>query len=276
MKKILVPTDFSATADNALLFAFELAKKTGASVSLFHGFHEFYTVQGKYTELFDEVKESADNALKWQSDKYASLPEFTGVDVKLHSLPGNIINSLKEIIEITNPDILIMGTNGATGLKEVWVGSNTVKVIENFDLPVIVVPAEANIKPLEQILFPSDLKAVKRITGLAILKMIAEETGSKVTLLNIKKPDETYDADDMLFQSRIFNLLGDSVQKKFERKESINVLDGINEYIDSNPGFGMLAMISRKKNFFDRLFGVEYTKQMAFNTNLPLLVMPDR
>jgi nucleotide-binding universal stress UspA family protein len=275
IKKILVPTDLSQNAENAMMYAFDLAKKSGAKVAVFYSFDRYHTQDGTYTEVFDLAMESADNALEKHVADALAKGSYSSVSYNLHTLPGNFLEGVKEIIDITDPDMLVMGTKGATGLKEVWVGSNTVSVMEKVKMPVMVVPAEASFKEIGRILFMTDLKPIENDNALDILSNVAKISNAKVRIANVKAGGEHSNWEERLERSRIGFVLGSEVKHSFHKIENDNVLEGISKYVENKGDIDMIALITRKKNLFQKLFKTEHAKEMAFRSLLPLLILHD-
>jgi nucleotide-binding universal stress UspA family protein len=276
MKRILATTDLSDNALNALVYAFDLAKKSGAKLGIFMSFNEHYTQEGKYTDLIDEALESADTALKAHVAKITANNGYDDVEITLHTLPGEFIAALKEMVEISKPELLVMGTKGASGLKEVWVGSNTMKAIERIKVSTLVVPAEATFKPIENIVFMSDLKPVENDDALDALLTLAKISDAEVRIVNVKPEDEHSNWEERLERSRIQHILGESVKQDYRKINNSDVLKGLEGYIAKKGNVDVIAIVTRKKNLFDKLFKPEYTKELAFRSMIPLLVMHDQ
>src|SRR4051812_17422299 len=116
MKTILAPVDFSDASTNALSFAAELSKRASVRLVIINILHK--------SEDEDEIK----NKLRAiESD----LKNSFGFDLKCESFlaHGDLITTIKKIIAVQQPDLIVMGTKGASGLKRIVIGSNTVNVI---------------------------------------------------------------------------------------------------------------------------------------------------
>src|SRR6476660_3819869 len=124
MKTILALVDFSDAAINALSFAVELSKRASARLVMVN------ILQNGEGE--EETKNKL-NAIE------SDLKKSFGSDLKCESsfAHGNLIPTLKKIIAVRQPDLIVMGTKGASGLKRVLIGSNTVKVIAKTKVPVL-------------------------------------------------------------------------------------------------------------------------------------------
>jgi len=275
MNKILVTTDLSDNAMNALIYAFDLAKKSSAKLAIFMSFNEHYTQEGKYTDVFDVALESADKALEAHVAEAVKKGQYSDVKYNLHTLPGDFIKAVREVIGLAEPDLLVMGTKGASGLKEVWVGSNTMNVISRVNIPTLVIPVETSFKPIENILFMSDLKPVENDNALDGLLSVAKISNAHVRVINIRGEDEHSNWEERLERSRIQHILGEHVKSDYRKVNNNDVLKGLENYVESKGNIDVIALITRKKSFFDKLFRPEYTKELAFRSTIPLLVLHD-
>lgn len=154
MKKILVPCDFSQTAVEAVKFASTVAQKSKGEVVLLHTIelptlYDSSAVLSFEAEYMKDAKEKALGKLKALATKWIE-PKLK---VKYNVEFGGFIPTLNAAIDDTEADLIVMGTHGASGLKEYTIGSNAEKVVRNSKVPVICVrKASANVK---NIVFPT-------------------------------------------------------------------------------------------------------------------------
>ena len=265
MKTILALVDFSEVSINALSFAAELAKTTSSRLILSHILQkpedEEDAIQ-KLKTIEKDLKNSFDPELNCESSV----------------ANGNLIDTLKKIITARHPDLIVMGTKGASGLKKLLIGSNTVKVIANTDLPVLVIPELSRFdnflsKGKNNIVLATDLHLLNNGNALDILKEIAQVIiEPKISVLSVR-PKNT-ELTDLKKMERDFLLSFFSPEIESERVTvfSSNVIRGIDYYLNKNMETGMVAMIARDSG---ALIQKHYTREMASHTHLPLLVLHD-
>jgi len=159
MKKILVPFDFSETATNAFRFAIDIANRSEGEIILLH----IVELPVMYDTLlmpplsFEEVyikdmKENAEKEFKKVKAKWAKDGPKVTWQVDFGATSSTINNFAKE----KKADLIVMGTKGAKGLQEVFIGSNTEKIVRSSAIPVIAI--KRNFKgPIKNIVFPNAL-----------------------------------------------------------------------------------------------------------------------
>lgn len=271
-KTILVPTDFSKGAGNALEYAVALAKKENAKIILLNVYHLTVYISeltGKSDrQIVEEMESSVNKNLQSLCRNISKTKKVKCEYISKYDLAvDGILDTIREI----KPDMVIMGTKGASGVKEILMGSNTAKVIEKAKCPVIAVPENASFKGIRLITFATDYHA-SDIDVIKKLAEIAKPFNAKINVLHASEEDLTHEAEEMGIE-RFKNL----VSKKIKyNKISFRVLYGRylenvlqNHIKEESPD--LLAMSTREKNFIERLFGTSTTKRMAYHTNVPLL-----
>lgn len=195
MKTILVPTDFSEQADNALDLAAQIARKSGAKILVvnviegirnfsFNTMGESETIMGEEAfivrKLIDQVKERLAN-LK-NEDAYDGLDMATEVEL------GSPYESISKIIAHHDADLLVMGTKGIGGLDEILIGSNTEKVVRYAKCPVITVKEKVNLDEIKNIVFASNLLDTQTEL-IDRLKVIQQVTNATLHLVKVNTPN---------------------------------------------------------------------------------------
>ncbi|MFN7012968.1 MAG: universal stress protein, partial [Bacteroidia bacterium] len=127
MKKILFPTDFSDNAAKAMQYALLLAKELNADLILLNTYKipAGGNTSIKSTHLAEILKADAEEGLQKVLKEIRSNKEFDAVSIETVSKQGDLVQLVNEMSEEFMFDLVVMGTKGATGAKEVLVGSNT-------------------------------------------------------------------------------------------------------------------------------------------------------
>jgi nucleotide-binding universal stress UspA family protein len=179
INKVLVPLDFSPVADSALDTAVEICKRQGATLTLLHVVESSLAIFGHKagiaaTSILPELVESA------QANLYVKCAEITSV----HRVRTNcMVVTGNPALEITHSatekkiDLIVMGTHGATGIREFLIGSNAYRVVKNAACPVLTVPGTTPWREFRKILFPVRL-VPHALAKYDVLKPIISRTGS--------------------------------------------------------------------------------------------------
>lgn len=187
MKKILVPTDFSEQSNYALKAAAKIAKHSGGEIYLLHMI-DIPDLQGfKEAATIPEIvffKRISEQKLLEQTNQ----PFLEGI--KIHTLL-KLIKTFKGVQEVNKDyeiDLVVMGSHGASGMKEFLIGSNTEKVVRTSDVPVLVIKGQQEDIKLKNMTFASNFDLKDKPNYLKAIK-IAEKFNAKLNLLYINTPN---------------------------------------------------------------------------------------
>jgi nucleotide-binding universal stress UspA family protein len=158
MKRILVPCDFSDPAIQAFKFAVEVAKESRGEVILLNVvelpvMHESVLMPTlSFEEAFiKDMKAHAEKNFAKMKDKWAK----EGPKVSSFIEFGGATPTIREFVKENSIDLIVMGTHGASGLKEFFVGSNTEKIVRTSGVPVIAVKGSVKVSSIKNIVFPN-------------------------------------------------------------------------------------------------------------------------
>lgn len=272
MKNILVPTDFSDCANNAIRYAVNLANKYNASITLLSAYH-VPSAGGTsvMVNLQDDLRDAAKEELqKTKSKLIKDNPNLVVNVFTSYNLPVNaMLNFLKE----KDTDVIVMGTTGATGIKEVFIGSTTSSLINKVKVPIFAVPENYVSTKLKKIYLATDLQSFKSTDSTKFIKKLALDFDAKVELLNVaEKPNEE---ESFKVVSQAIDIENEffGVDHEFNFIESTNVEKAILDYIDEDNS--IIAVINRERNFFSRLFHTSTSKKITMHASVPILVLHD-
>ena len=265
MKTIIAPIDFSDASNNALLFAAELSKRTAAHLIVVH------------VEQDDDDGTEVNNKLEYAT---SNLHKLFGSDLSCESvaLQGNLVGTLKGLIGLHQPDLMVMGTKGASGLKRILIGSNTVKVLTNVQVPVLIIPEVARFEKFlntgkNRVVLATDLDELNNYHALGILKEIALLiVEPQIKVVSVRPKTKNLDDVKRMERDAIVSRFTPEIPSKWSTVFSNSVLKGINFYLNKNEDTGLIAMIARDTG---QLIQKHYTREMASHTEYPLLVIND-
>ncbi len=190
IERILVPTDFSEQAENAGKFAADIARRTGADLYLLHVM-EIPTHSSNYT--FSEYQEVPEGialmkAAKERFQEFKKKPFFKDVNVIEAIQFERTYENIVQQAEKHEIDLIVMGSHGATGMKEMFVGSNTERVVRMAHCPVFTIKEPVEGEKIDDIVFASDFKP-EVYTAFTRIKELAELFDSKIHLLKVNTPN---------------------------------------------------------------------------------------
>lgn len=189
MKRILVPTDFSPFAYYAAEVAAGLAKRTGARIFLLHAIEmPRYSVNDRFDEMSDTTEGLfVLKRAKQEFGKLISQPFFKEVDVAEVIQWEGVFETISEKAKEYEIDLIVMGSQGASGVKEFFIGSNTEKVIRTAPCPVLTVKDRIQDFNPKEVVFASNFYGESQRNFEHLAKVI-DLFGAKVNLLKVVTP----------------------------------------------------------------------------------------
>lgn len=274
MKTIIVPTDFSPAAINAMHYALNMARVINAGIMLLH----VYQVPVSYNnsdiplplmdiDELEKINEEKLQELKEAAERASSMKLKISTEVKL----GDLADELETICTATQPFAIVMGTRGSGFVERLLVGSATLSVMRRLNWPVLVVPPGAIFKGIQKIGFACDFKKVVETTPAAYIKEWVKTFDATMSVLNVdhKKNAATVNAEE---QSALLHTLLEETHPQYFFIDNPDVEKGINEFAESN-NLDLLIVIPRKHRLLDSLFQKSHTKELAFHSHIPILAV---
>ncbi|OIQ16601.1 MAG: hypothetical protein BM557_09830 [Flavobacterium sp. MedPE-SWcel] len=275
MKRVLFPTDFSEAANIAFTYALKFADTLNAELTILHVYNlpivETPVLPESTKEIFDIVAANQSESFERELKKLEQLAAKRKLDhIKLHDilLHGDLIYNINKVCHEKDIDLIVMGTTGASGIKETFLGSNTATVISNAKVPVLGIPTAAEFHhQIKNVVFTTQYKDEDNL-ALQRLLDITNKIGSSVYCLHIKNDNDPDDIDEKINEWKMrynnekvsfFSITGNNTEE--------TILDFVeNQHID------MLAMLKHKRSFFENLFHRSLTKKMAYHSKVPIMV----
>lgn len=271
MKNVLVPTDFSGNATHAIRFALELCRKQKAKMTLFHSFviPVYATDVPVFPQADEELRKVSEDTIQKLVNKLEE--ENPGIEMDSLITQGYAEDEIVEAAKAKQADIIIMGTQGATGLREALVGTITASVMEHAGCPVMAVPEKATFTSFDKIVYATsyaegDFQHVEEIIE------FARPFNAEVILLHISSGEieNSYEFESIeRFKERIAE---DSKYEKvsFRLLEHKNVYEGLNLFLEETKA-DLVAMTMHKRSFIQKIFNRSITRKMAYHTHIPLI-----
>ena len=267
---ILIPTDFSENAQNAIRYAIRFFGSESKFI-LLNTWQTPYTPPEVLISIEDILmktsKEGLENELQW----IKKSPEFENVYFETISEFGNLVDVIKSVVREKKVDFVAMGTQGATGLRQTLLGSNTSAAAKSLSCPLLVIPAEANFKGIKNVVFAADYKEIENLSAFKIMVDLVKQHNAEVSVLNVLDKAKITTVQEGYEGIKIDHQLA-GVKHNFSFIEHDDKAAGIDEFLQTNKP-DVLIVMERKTGFFRSIFHKSITKQMAFHTHVPMMVL---
>jgi nucleotide-binding universal stress UspA family protein len=276
MKKILFPTDFSTVAHNAFVHALAFAKLIHGELILLHSYEwpimdSQFAIQN-YKVVYDSIEFGNLEQFKEEVPKLRQLAKennFEHIKMSHILMDGDLMYTIKEVIQKEPIDFVVMGTSGASGWKELFLGTNTGEAIANLSVPVLSIPESAIYSKIETIGFTTRFREKDKIALTRVLK-IAKLAGAIVKCLYV----QTEDSDNSLKTYLEWEAYFKNEPVQFFIIPSEEVKQTIEDFI-THQNIDILTMLTYKRNFFEWMFTTSITEKMSYHCAIPILAMQE-
>ncbi|MEP6646646.1 MAG: universal stress protein [Saprospiraceae bacterium] len=275
MKKILYPTDFSGTAENAFIFALQIADHLGASIITVHAFDKPDVSGVNLPDTLKEVYDSIDlEEFENYEDEIPVLKDIA-IDNGYYHIPmvhvleeGAAVSAILRTANKNKVDLIVMGTTGAGMMENLFFGTVSGKVLEEAHCPVLVVPKTATFVGIidniavatnfteEDALLIEELKKFREIMGCHIHVVHVNTDKGGADNGQLKSFCERWQHDKKMTPHLV---------------NHTDVNEGLETFVSDNK-IDLLALLSHKRTWFEDLFSKTRAKKISFHQSIPLLV----
>ncbi|MEX0998301.1 MAG: universal stress protein [Flavobacteriaceae bacterium] len=276
MKKIILPTDFSENAYNAISYALQLFKEEECTFYLLNTYTPVlydseYMYQNQLLSLDEIYSSNSKKGLRRLEKRIKK--EFNNPKHKIEKLSvfNFLTDEINDQVEEKNINLVVMGTKGATGAQEILFGTQTIHTIKKAKCPVLAIPSDYDFKSLKNILLPSDLSIGFRENQLEILKSIATINKASIHILHVMLDAELTKVQKEGKATLATYFKDNSV--KFHFVGDRDIQEAISEF-QKDQEIDLLSMINNKHSFFENLFFKPVVHKIGFHVKLPFLVIP--
>lgn len=278
-KKILIPTDFSKNAWNALLYAVDLYKGLSCEFYLLNTFnangHILTKIQSlnPSDELYKKAKEESEKGLEKVLKQISIMNEIPNHQFFTVSRYDDLISGIKEVLDMKDIELVVMGTKGKSNMMKMVFGTNTVRAMEEVrNCPVLAVPNKAVFSKLKEIVFPTSFKTHYKNRELQYLIEIATISNCPIQIVHHEEERKLDDA-----QRNYKALLEDCLEGLDYHFHWLNCVDfhtALESFIHNRES-GMITFINKKHTLFNTLFSRPLLKKLGYHSDVPILALHD-
>jgi hypothetical protein len=196
--------------------------------------------------------------------------KYSFLKIKAYSDYNSPINSILRFIDKLGIDLIVMGTTGASGIKEILLGSTTSSVISKVNIPTFVIPEYSNISQANEMIISADLLGLENQKPMKFAKKIASQLDLSVEVLNVYSEENSSIELQMDKKRERLQSVFENKKITFKLIKSDNVEESILNNVKENS---ILAVVSRSRGFFENLFHSSMSKRLTMHSKNPILVL---
>ncbi len=277
IKKILVPTDFSAPAKEAFRTAVHLAQKGGGQIYLLNvvepirsyvaatdGMYIDANVEEKYIKYLRENAQGLlDNML--QDNKPGDIPVETHVEL------GSVFAIINEMVKKEEIDLIVMGTQGVSGLDEILIGSNTEKMVRTAHCPVLAIREGVDLSQVKNVIMPTNLKE-DQVKALPFVKGLQALLGFHLHLVYINIPNDFYTSREIAQRKAAYLEKAQLENYTFHVYNEINEENGI-LYFAQDHEVDMIILPTHQRTGLAHLISGSIAEDVVNHAKRPVLTI---
>lgn len=279
MKNILFLTDFSENSWNALKYGISFFTERNCSFYILHVNNNILDFQkdnilplSKQNDIEKLYTRPTKKRLK-EILKRISRELFHNKNHKFFTLTnyGFFVESVRKHVLEKKIDLIIMGAQGASVLKEYIVGSNTGDVITKVKCSTLIIPKNATYSGLKEIAFPTDFAISYEISVLQPILDILKNNNSSLRILHIGQKEEQLNTDQKTHKDLISDFFY-GFNYTYHYLTNTKVEKGIQCFVESR-NTNLIAMVAKNLNYFQQILFHSKTEHISYHTNIPFLVL---
>jgi len=272
MKRFLVPTDFSDTSKNAAAYAVKmLSGQPAAEVILYYVFDKPAGDDGSLlTE--DEIDRQTvlGNALGNMKDELSPLGDVKISCAAEHG--SSLIDNIERYVVRHNIDLVIMGITGATKVEQIFMGSNTLKLVKDGICPVMIIPPDATFSPVREVALTSDFKDVNATIPYEPIKALLDLFKPTLYIINVDSEHYVEISEEYKIERAKLERQFADYNPQFAFIRMFDFLDAINNFT-RDKDIDFIITVPRKHSFLSGLFKTSHTKKLAYHSTVPIVAV---
>jgi nucleotide-binding universal stress UspA family protein len=273
MKKIIVPIDFSEHSEFAIEAAVKLAKPNNAEIIALH-----------MLEMSDSVLNSTDSEQAQKAifffrlaekrfNEFLAKPKFKEATITPIVKNFKVFSEVNDVAKEQGADLIVMGSHGTSGLSEIFVGSNTEKVVRHAEIPVLVLKNKFEINQLKDVVFASDFSSESVAVYLKATKLF-KALNAKIHLVYVNLPSDRFRSSN-----EIDEIVSDFLRKAEGNLDNLKHVNFISDYTvergiinyANKIGADLIAVATHGRKGIAHFFEGSISEDIANHSVLPVM-----
>lgn len=256
MKTVIVPLDFSETSFNAARFAAQMLANKDVTVILYNMFED------------DEDSDASGNYLESLKDEFKAKGVKKVETVKEGG--SDVVESLVRLAFQKAATLIVMGITGKTGMEKVFMGGNTLKMIDRNVCPVMVIPPDASFKEIKNVAFTSDFVNVESTTPVLFIKSVLDLFKPKLHIINVDSKHYVSLTEEFQQERSKMEAMFSDYEIEFYFIGMSDFHDAINQF-SYDKNIDLIVTVPRYHSFLSSVFKSTHTKKLVYHSSVPIL-----
>ena len=272
--KVLIPTDFSDEANNAVHYAIDFLSKRKADLYFLNTFISPHGGSGMLISIDQILAKDSSKELNKLKRRLEHKNAFEGLTYNVISESGYLESAIDKFNQIHRFDLIIMGTKVESGFSGALFGSTASKVIAQSKIPVLTIPEPVKFEGINTVLLTTDGKPFNNSMVVTLIKKMVESYPDSLQVIHVETPLSKTKLESI--KTNIASL-GKSLNiddQKLLRTSGESFVEGIDQYLSDNK-VDMLLMVPRKASFLEKFMNISDTRDVTHQIKIPLWTFCD-
>ncbi|WP_420402065.1 universal stress protein [Flagellimonas sp.] len=281
MQKILIPTDFSDNAWNAIDYAMQLFRNRNCTFYLLNTYTpvipsgRFMAKMVNGVRIVDAVRDASEEGLQKTVDRIKSKYRNSKHSFETISSFNLLTEEIKDLVDTFGIQLIITGTKGASGIEEVFMGSNTVRIIKSTKkCPVLAIPQHFDFITPTEIAFATDFNRFYSTSELNPLLELAQMFQATIRIVHVQYGIKAL-SELQQFNLNMLRRYLNGMEHYVHTVSELNSVSKTLELFSQELNIHLLAMLNYQHSYLEQMTREPIVKRTAFHTQTPLLVIPE-
>ena len=268
VKRVLLSTDFSANADQAIEYALTVFDNEEVDYCLLNSYSVLHNIPETLISLEDILREQSEKRLSKALKRIKS--SHKKLSIESLSIFGDAPASIKKIADDRCVDLVVLGSRGST-ISEAIYGSTTSQLIRRMNQPMLIVPYNYKGKTPQKIVLATDLIQIEDLSVLDAMLTIARKFDAEIIIVNVTGKEEHQKVQQAI-RRLDFNNHFNGIRSRFEVVENKDIVAGISDYAHGQQA-DLLVLFPKRYPRFKRMFHKSVTRNLVKHSDIPVLVI---
>ena len=280
MKQIVLLTDFSENAFQAIIYAMNFFENEEVNFHILHikdsrGFMlDDLMASTSGEDMQSALLGNSKNMLADLLEKVKVLNKNATHQFRTEYLFDTFFDAITEYCKKEHIEMLLMGTTGATGAKQVFLGSTAAKIINKIDIPILVIPEGSVYVPIEKVLFSVDYKVNYLPVTLHPLIQVLKTLMPLVYTLYVDEDITDFTEKQLSNKIELHKILGqfNVSTHKVTSMPLDQTLSCLLEFLQID----LLIMIKKEKTFLQKIINSSHIRKVSYHLKTPIFILPEQ
>lgn len=265
--KILVPIDFSENSIKALETALSLANEKKTNILLVHVIELVYDFASQAEIALTSLHSDGEAQMK----KIIKTYEDRKIPMQSVVLEGTAAITIARIAEEEEVDLIVMGTQGASGIKKTLIGTVTVNLVKESSCPILIIPAQTKVKEINKLTLALEFSDHEE-DFLDWVAELSDQWKLDLEIIHIQASKGFREKLQLLGAGRYFSEKYPELNVKIKSSFDEDPSHGLERFMEKEKDM-ILGMCHKHRNLWEQLSKKSHSIEMAYHTHIPLLVL---